>query len=188
MGIFDRYQKKQRPAPPDPRDPNSIKEARAAYEAAIEGHRQILDYFRRLESGGQLDPTFEQLSLNNDLGFNSLDLAEIIFAISKEYEIPIDRIVHFLSIGLPGGGDQALALLLRRIATLADSFSTIERMALLDSGVVGDRKEILPINSMFDSVGFIIKYCRAVIFLKDQTDHEAPDLEYGEVEEDRGWE
>jgi len=146
----------------------------------------VLKYLERTWSEEPSDLVFEKKSLNRDLKFNSLDLAELIFLVSRKYEIPRKRIVHFLHTGIAGGGDHKLANLVERIAILAEHYDESERSALLSSGLVGDIDEVAQILPDFDNVGFVVKYCTAIRSLKDLEDHDAIDIEYGEVEEDSG--
>lgn len=182
MSTFGRFRKSQEPAKSEP-----DKQTHGSSDFDPQAHHLVLGYSRKISSGAQPDPTFERKSLSRDLKFNSLSLAELIFALSEECGIPIERIVHFLRTGLPGGGDQKIANLLERIAILAEQFGESERIALLSSGVVGDRTEIGPVLPEFDNVASIIKYCKAIESLKKLEGHDAIDLEYSNVEEDPGW-
>jgi hypothetical protein len=179
MSLFDIFRKKQQPQT-GPIDVES-----SSFDP--QAHHKVLEYLRRLWAGGQKDESFEKTALGADLRFNSLSFAELIFSISQEREIPLERIVHFLRVGIPGGGDQKIATLLERIAVLAEEFDEQQRIALLATGVVGDRQEIAPIVEPFDSVDSVVKYCTAIESLKNLDDHDAIDAEYGWVDEDPGW-
>lgn len=150
-------------------------------------HRIVLAYLRRLRAGQPPDPAFEARSLAHDLGFNTLSLAEVMFAVSCEHAIPVDTIADFLACGIPGGGDLETANLLKRIAILAESFSEEERDLLLATGIIGDPSEVAPISAHFDNVGFMVKYCGAVASLKDSEEFGGRSGRQVDVEDDPGW-
>jgi len=152
-----------------------------------DAHHVVLNYLRRLWKGEAPDPVFEKKRLSRDLNFNTLNLAEVIFAVSEERKIPLDTIVDFLACGIPGGGDADLSILVQRVSMLAGSFSERERDVLLDSGVVGDRKEIAYLTPQFDYVEFVVKYCRAFESLKGDNTFGNRKGGYVEIEEDPGW-
>lgn len=151
-------------------------------------HHDVLDYLRELWAGKDSDPEFESTTFGPYFVFNTLNLAALIFAVAKEREIPLERVLHFLRIGIPGGGDQTLALLIQRIASLAEAFDEREWLTLLYSGVVGDPAEIGPIRAGFDQVGMVVKYCHAIDSLRELENHDAIDARYGFIDEDPGWE
>jgi acyl carrier protein len=182
MSFFDHFRKKQ-----EQETSKTNKLTSDSLDFDPNAHHQILEYLRKIWSGESSNPEFEQKSLNRDLKFNSLNLTELFFSLSEEHEIPSERIAHFLRVGILGGGDNELATLLERIVILAEQFDESQRIVLLSSGVVGDRKEIMPINAEFDNVGFIVKFCAAIKNLKKLEGHGAIDLEYAEIEEDPGW-
>jgi hypothetical protein len=192
MGLFDRFRKSAKaPAPLDDKRRDEIIELYHRDDLdpeGIESTHLVLEYLRRIWAGGEHDPTFERRSLSKDLDFDTLNLAEVLYALSKERDIPVDRIAYFVGIGLPGASNQVIATLLKRVATLGEAgWSETQRNRLLRDGAIGDVEEILPIRSEFDRVEFIIKECMAVESIKEWTDHQAPDLEQGQVEEDEGW-
>jgi hypothetical protein len=156
MGFFDRFRSKKESTPEEVSEPGG-----GLSECDAKPHHVFLAYIRRLREGGPADPAFEQKTCGRDLNFNMLNLAEVMFAISKESDIPIDKISDFLRCG----SSPDFAILLERIAVLAEEFSEAERDALLASGAFGD--ESLEIDPEFDNVGLIVKYCRAVELLKD---------------------
>ena len=150
-------------------------------EPTDEGHHVIFHYLKGIWDGAQPDPEFEGRSLNEDLGLDSLGLAELFFALSEELELPTERIVRFLRIGVPGGGDQEVANLVERIAILSrGGASESQRAILLQSGVVGDPGELLPIAPLFDNVGFVVKYCNAIKSLKSAKNHDVIDADHGD--------
>lgn len=184
MGLFDRFRNKKDVVPKEIKPPKED----YLFEYNSEANQLILHYLRRLEMGEAPDPIFEQKSLSGDLNFNTLNLAELFLELSKQQDVSIERIAHFLEIGIPGGGDKIIGTLLRRVGGLAEAgFSESERIALLMSGVVGSRKEIAFLNPMFDNVGFVIKYAGIVKLVKDLRGHDAVDAEYDEVEDDPSW-
>lgn len=154
----------------------------------VAAHRTVLAYLRSLWAGRDADPIFERQSLSRDLRFNTLSMAEVMFAISRERGVPVDTIADFLACGIPGGGDVETANLLQRVAILAESFSEEERDLLLATGVVGNPSEIAPITGQFDSVSFVVKYCNAVASLKDSDGFGHRDGRQVDVEADPGWE
>ena len=150
-------------------------------EPVDEGHHVIFRYLKGIWAGAQPDPEFEGRSLNEDLGLDSLGLAELFFALSEELELPTERIVHFVRVGAPGGGDQEVANLVERIAILSrGGTSESERAILLESGVVGDLGELQPIAPHFDNVGFVVKYCNAIKSLKSAKNHDVIDADHGD--------
>jgi hypothetical protein len=174
---------------PFKRKPRSREENVDAANARFDAnaHPIVLAYLRRLWAGEPPDPVFEAKSLSRELRFNTLSLAEVMFALSKERGVPVDTISDFLACGIPGGGDIKTANLLKRIAILADSFSEEQRDDLIAAGIVGDPSEIAPISAEFDNVGFVVKYCRAVASLKDSKEFGRRDGGYVDVEADPGW-
>lgn len=165
MSFLDRFRKRKEPAPIQAGEPDAFE-----YGFNPEAHHILLEYYRKIRDGAPPDPTFERKCLSRDFHFTTLNLAEMIFAIAKEQEIALDTILDFMACSIPGGGDALLATLMQRLAILAESFSEKERDVLLASGVVGDRKEILPLYPHFDYVEYVIKYCRAIESLKgDET-------------------
>ncbi|MYA09509.1 MAG: acyl carrier protein [Holophagales bacterium] len=183
MRIFDRLSgwlsssRAPDPEPQPPPEPSSDPEA----------HRPILEYVKRVWAGEDPDPVFEKKSLTHDVEFDSLHLAELIFALSEDLEIPMERILQFLRTGIPGGGDQKLATLLERIVMLSKEFNSSDRFVLLSSGVVGDRAEVAPIVPPFDNVAFVVKFCGAIKSLKNQQGHDAPDITHVTITDDPGW-
>ncbi|MCC2972725.1 hypothetical protein [Massilia sp. IC2-476] len=151
-----------------------------------ESTHRVLNYLDALDKGAPTDEAFEQTPLYPDLGFTSLSFAEILFARSIALNIPLERIVHFLSIGIVEGGDERLAILLQRVSALS-TFTEEERAKLLESGLVGDRLEIFPITQQFNRVEFVIKFCRTFPRLKEQRDHDAIELEFTKIQEDPQW-
>src|SRR5262249_2419762 len=122
MSFLDRFRKQKKSAVP------------VDIDISPEAHNILLEYLQSLWAGAPSDPIFEQKSLSRDLHFNSLNLAEMVFAVSKEREIAVDKIVDFLCCSIPGGGDIKLANLLQRIAILADGgFTEQQRSKLLTS-------------------------------------------------------
>ena len=146
----------------------------------------MLKYLETVDAGAARDEAFEQTPLFPDLGFTSLSRAETICARASALNIPLERIVHFLSIGIVEGGDERLATLIQRVHALS-CFDEEERAKLLESGVVGDRLEIFRIGQEFNSVEFVVKYCRTLTSLKNQRDHEAVDLDSTTVQADAAW-
>jgi hypothetical protein len=183
MSFLDRFRRSSSTAASGPK-PQSSGEP-DAFDP--EAHQKVLAYLRRLWQGQARDEEFERTSLGRELHFNSLNLAELLFAVSREREVPTARIIHFLRIGIPGGGDAKIATLFERVVILSEQFDEPQRIALLSSGVVGDRKEIVPIAEGFDTVGHMLKYCRAIESLKSLSDHDAIDAEFGWVDEDPDW-
>ncbi|MDO7851646.1 pentapeptide repeat-containing protein [Hymenobacter convexus] len=153
------------------------------HDSAYSAHGIILNYLRKLWRGDAIDSFFESKSLNNDLNFNSLNLAELIFAVIKERNLSKERVQDFLRIGITGGGDSDLANLIERIDILSlGGFEEPERIMLLNSGTVGGRLEIKPINNKFDTVGFVIKMVRALESTKELEGHDAVDVEFDIVD------
>jgi len=77
--------------------------------------------------------------------------------------------------------------LLERIVLLSKEFNSSDRFALLSSGVVGDRDEVAPILPHFDNVSFVVKFCGAIKSLKNQQDHDAPDIREVTIANDPDW-
>lgn len=183
MSMFDRLSRRSSsgrapdPEPQGPSEPPSDPEA----------HRLLLQYVKSVWAGEDPDPVFETKSLTHDIAFNSLHLAELIFALSEDFEIPMGRILRFVRSGIPGGGDQELANLLERIGILSEHFNSSDRLALLSSGTVGDRAEVAPILPPFDNVSFVVKFCGAIRSLKSLQDHDAPDITQVTIADDPGW-
>lgn len=187
MSLFDRFRRGKKSTPEEPEESFSAQCLRYGYNP--EASRIILEYLRRLRKGEPSDPVFEQKSLGGDLNFTSLNFAEILFAISKEHEIPVERIAHFNSIGIPGGGDPGIANILRRIEILVERGLEESTAAYLHAaGYVGDpTTEIYPFGPEFDNVAFVVKMCNVTISLKDNEEFDIRDGGYGDVEEDPGW-
>lgn len=156
------------------------------YQSNRESTHRVLKYLEALDSGSPTDAAFEQTPLFPDLGFTSLSLAETLYARASTLDVPLERIVHFLSIGIVEGGDERLATLLQRVSGLS-CFNEEDRTKLLESGVVGDRLEIYPIGKEFNRVEFVVKFCRVLTSLKEQRDHEAVDLESTNIQADPEW-
>lgn len=156
------------------------------YQSNRDSTHRILEYLEALDNGAPTDVAFEQTPLFPDLGFTSLSLAETLYARAKTLNVPLERIVHFLSIGIVEGGDARLATLLQRVSGLS-CFNEEERTKLLESGVVGDRLEIFPIGQEFNRVEFVVKFCRTLAVLKEQRDHDAVDLEFTKIQADPEW-
>lgn len=182
MSFFDRFRKRKESVPIQAGESGGYE-----YGFNPQAHHMLLEYYRKIRAGAQPDPTFERKCLSRDLHFDTLNMAEMIFAISKEQGIPMDTIVDFLGCSIPGGGDTVLATLLQRLTILADSFSETQRDALLASGVVGDRKEIMPLRPEFDYVEYAIGYCRAIEFLKDDDTFGRRHGGTVEIEDDPEW-
>jgi hypothetical protein len=166
-------------------DTGSSKQAPRSYSQPA--HHAILDYLRRLRNGAEADPAFEQRSLSYDLGFNSLNLAELVYSLTLELDIPPQRVIAWEWTGIPGP-PRPLADLFERVTILAQAgFDEIDRDELLDSGVVGDRQEIFWLIPDFDMVGFVIRYATAIESLAHLSGHDASDIEYVDLEEDPDW-
>lgn len=182
MGLLDRFRKRKR----TPSNESQKDEKNAYADFDPQAHHVLLEYLRHLWSGGQADLELER---KTDLGFYTLNMAELLFAVSEERNVPRKRILHFLRKCIPGGGDAIIATLLERIFILADGgWGEQSRITLLCSGLAGDlRQEIVPIHSYFDKVDLLVKYCLMMDSLKALEDHEAIDMEFGEVEDDPGW-
>jgi hypothetical protein len=146
-----------------------------------------MEYVKAVWSGHVEDKAFEAQSLNA-MGFSSLHFAELLYQIAKHESVPLERVLHFLRVGIPGGGDRAIPTLIERISILAEQFGEVERIKLINDGVVGDRKEIFPISRELDRVEIAVKMCKAIRALRGLEDHDAIEAEYGIVSVDPGWE
>lgn len=124
-------------------------------------HRVVLEYFRRLWTGEARDAAFEAKVLSRDLGFRVLNLAELVLAMSKEIDLPIDRAIEFLSIG---NDPEPLSegVLAARIAELSATCSEEERARRVLGDL--DLKEIAlsPLKKPIDGVEPLIRYCYAI--------------------------
>lgn len=130
-------------------------------------HHLVFKYMMKNIDGQENDPIFEKKSLNNDLKFNSVSFAYLLFLISKEKNIPLETMAYWLSVG-NGEADSGIAILLQQIEILSKKFNENEIFILLLSGAVGDKENIKPIAPEFDSVDAIIKYSKALIELSSK--------------------
>ena len=137
-----------------------------------ERHR-LLSYISYVWAGNPSDSQYEAMGFSSDLGLDTLDLVEILFALSKDLRIAADVVnqkMNVSKIKIPGaedydddkGGWASLANLFARIAELANAFTEVDRKALLIARVVGPGNEVRPVDSRV-SVGLIVKYCRAIL-------------------------
>jgi acyl carrier protein len=135
---------------------------------------QLLSYISHVWAGNAGDQKVEALSISADLGLDTLDLVEILLALSEDLGIKSDTVsqkMRYSKVKVPGaedydddkGGWASLANLFARIAKLAEAnLSEEQRDALLIAGVVGPGNEVRPFDARV-SVGFIVKYCRAIL-------------------------
>ena len=127
-------------------------------------HHLVFEYLMKNIVGQENDPLFEEKSLNNDLKFNSVSFAYLLFLVSKEKNIPVETMAYWLSVG-DGEADSGIAVLLQQIEVLSKDFEEDEILLLLLSGSVGDKNNIRLIAQEFDTVKAIIKYSKALIEL-----------------------
>jgi hypothetical protein len=143
-------------------------------EQLISPERQrLLSYISYVWAGNPTDSQYEAMSVSGELGLDTLDLVEILLALSKEMEIHADVVNEKMSVSkikIPGAEDYdddkdgwaSLANLFARVAELAEAFPERERDALLQAGIVGPGNEVRPFDSRV-SVGLILKCCRAIL-------------------------
>jgi hypothetical protein len=171
--FFRRHKEEETESQPSPTEPVLTTNPTA--------HHVILEYLRSIWNGAERDNDFEQKSLTNDIDFNLVNLAELTISVCKERNLSLERVIDFSTI-MDVGGQQHLTTLLKRLQILMKSFGEEERIKLIDSGVVGDRKEVLPIFKEFDKVEFVVKIMLAFEGANKQIDHDAIDEEFGYVE------
>ena len=134
--------------------------------------QEVLDYLRELRSGGSPQQDFERESLANDLGFDTLDLAELIAAHAAQQGRSAKDVAGRMRGGvrIPGaedydddhGGKSSLANLVERAGILMEAFpKAVERRTLLTSGAVGPGNEVRPFSPQV-TVGFLLKYLRSL--------------------------
>lgn len=124
-------------------------------------HHRILAYLRHIESGAASDAAFENRRLSTDLGFNTLNMAEVLLAVVNERGLSIEAVLGFMRVS-PPHGEARLANLLERTTLLAEDFDERDRMLMLSSGAVGDPSEIVFLSGECDHVRFVVRYCDAI--------------------------
>ncbi len=167
LGLYFFIQKDTKEVKELPEEVNGESLSIESYGIDPNSHHLVFEYIMKNINGQESDPIFEEKSLNHDLKFNSLSFAYLLFMVSKEKNIPIETMAHWLSVGT-GEADSKIAVLLQQIEILAKEFKEEEVMLLLLSGSVGDIENIKPIASEFDSVEAIVKYSKALIELSSK--------------------
>lgn len=138
-------------------------------------HHAVLDYLEHLWAGGEKDESFEQKSLKNDFKMKGLNFAALCYIVAKQRNIPFDKVLHFLAPASPEA-DDPLTVLFQKIMVIAPAMNEeglsgeIKCLAgvvcgsLLDSKLA--RYSAAPIDDVFDSVDFVVRYCKALELLK----------------------
>ncbi len=138
-------------------------------------HHAVLGYLEHLWAGGEKDESFEQKSLKNDFNMKGLNFAALCYIVAKQRDIPVEKVLHFLAPA-SSEADDPLSALFQKIMVIAPAMNEeglsgeIKCLAgvvcgsLLDSKLA--RYSAAPIDDVFDSVGFVVKYCKALELLK----------------------
>lgn len=154
-------------------------------------HHPVYFYIEDVWSGAPQDPDFEAKSLSRDFGIKAFNLAALFYLVAELRDIPKERVTEFLQPSTPGA-DDSLAILFRKIATLAQTFADEPRyLCALAAGVVVDPRQDhlnrVPLLPHADTVEFALSFSFVLDRLKEQTLHDAVDVKYGEVEDDPEW-
>lgn len=124
-------------------------------------HHEVLAYFRKLWAGEPRDATFEAKSLSTDLNFKLLNFAELVVAMSRALDLPVDEAILFVSITtnpkpLPEG------ILTRKVADLIGKQSEEERARKLLGGADTKEMAVRPLVEPLGRVESLLKYCVAI--------------------------
>jgi len=154
-------------------------------------HHPVFDYLKLCWAGVERDPVFERKSLSREFGMKGFNLPALFYLIAIERDIPLERLCAFLSPSIPGA-DDSTSTMFRKIMTMAESGLDEGRyLSGLAAGVVVDPRQVqynrVQILEHVDKVETMVKLARAFESLKEQKLHEAVDIEFGEIVEDRGW-
>jgi hypothetical protein len=138
-----------------------------------EAHHAVLSYLRGRFRGGPRDEVYEAKSLTDDLSFDTLNLVELLYVLATDRGIDSKTFSDAIStsnVKIPGAEDYdddhegwaSLAALYQRVVILAGAaMPEPVRDTLLAAGVVGPGTEVRPFHPQV-TVGFLVKYCRAL--------------------------
>jgi hypothetical protein len=134
-----------------------------------EFYLQVRDYVLAILEEMPPNETFEATILSEN-GFNSLGSVLVLLAVAERYNVPDLRVERFMRVGATNPTALLIPTLIQRASILRSAdFKEAEVYSLLNSGIVGDRKEIWNLFPMFDNVEFMVKMGRVVKSLESDT-------------------
>lgn len=137
------------------------------------GREALLKYYRDLRNGAPGKPDFEAQSLSRELDFDTLDLAEVILALSLDAGIESEAIqssIRNAPAQLPReepvddhGGWSSLANLFGRVEHLATGAPTdaVSRALIFRAGLCGPPDEVGPFHESV-TVSLAVKYLKSI--------------------------
>jgi tetratricopeptide (TPR) repeat protein len=145
------------------------------YEIYPLAHHTVLGYLEYLWAGGESDEGFERRSLKKDFNMKGINVAALYYIVAKLRDIPFESVLHFLAPNSTGA-DESVPATFEKIMVIAPAMNEeglsgeIKTLAGVVCGAYLDPNQIrynaAQINDDFDSVGFIVKYCKALELLK----------------------
>jgi hypothetical protein len=162
------------------------------YDFYPDAHLPVLKYLQMLWQGYEPNPELEKTSLRYEMKMKGINFSALMFLVAKEREIPLERVLWFLSPSTQGA-DDSTAMVFRKIMIMAES--GMNEVQYLAAVVAGDRLDPrqashnrAQILSHADNLGFVVKFAYALESLKGLKLHAAFDVKYGEIVADPGWE
>lgn len=138
-------------------------------------HHAVLGYLEHLWAGGEKDDGFELRSLKNDFNMKGINVAALCYLVAEKRSVPFDKVLHFLAPNAPDA-DDSIAAIFQKIMVIAPAMNEaglsgeIKYLAGVVCGAFLEPNQIrynsAQIHDDFDSVGFIVKYCKALELLK----------------------
>lgn len=138
-------------------------------------HHAVLDYLEHLWAGGERDDGFEGRALKKDFNMKGINVAALCYLVAEKRSVPFDKVLHFLAPNAPDA-DDSIAAIFQKIMVIAPAMNEtglsgeVKYLAGVVCGAFLEPNQIrynsAQIHDDFDSVGFIVKYCKALELLK----------------------
>lgn len=134
-----------------------------------EFYLRVRGYVHALLDGNLPDEVFEATSLSEN-GFTSLGYVLVLLSVAERYHVPDERLENFMRVGADTADALIVPTLTQRARILRQAdLGEAEVYALLDTGVVGDRKEIRNLLPDFDNIEALTRMAYVVRSLEHET-------------------